>query len=99
MPALIYFGLAIIVGDCLCRRFYQFVSVAHRCAAAVLVGLLVSSWFTYLAGLAFAWASRPLLWGNLLFFVTAVAVLTWPRWKGKIVKDSPERVRSYVPAD
>src|SRR5216117_1769670 len=84
MLALIYFGLAICVGDFLCRRFYSFVSVAHRCAAAMLVGLLVSSWFTYLAGLAFFWASRPLLWGNLLFFVTAVAVLSWPRWKRKI---------------
>src|SRR6266542_4374364 len=84
MLALIYFGLAICLGDFLCRRFYQFVSVAHRLAAAVLVGLLVSSWFMYLAGLAFAWASRPLLWGNLLFFIAAVALLSWPRWKGAI---------------
>jgi DNA-binding beta-propeller fold protein YncE len=84
MLALTYFGLAICVGDFLCRRFYSFVSVAHRCAAAILVGLLVSSWFTYLAGLAFFWASRPLLWSNLLFFVTAVPVLSWPRWKRKI---------------
>src|SRR6266446_1854399 len=84
MLALIYFGLAICVGDFLCRRFYQFVSVAHRCAAAILVGLLVSSWFTYLIGLGFAWASRPLLWSYLVFFVTAVAVLSWPRWKSKI---------------
>src|SRR5947209_8722838 len=84
MLALIYFGLAICLGDFLCRRFYQFVSIAHRLAAAVLVGLLVSSWFTYLAGLAFAWASRPLLWGNLLFFIAAVALLSWPRWKGAL---------------
>src|SRR6266511_2300592 len=84
MLALIYFGLAICLGDFLCRRFYQFVSIAHRLAAAVLVGLLVSSWFTYLAGLAFAWASRPLLWGDLLFFIAAVALLSWSRWKGAI---------------
>src|SRR5437868_2309098 len=86
MLALIYLGLAICVGDFLCRRFYRFVSVAHRCAAAILVGLLVSSWFTYLAGLAFWWTSRPLLWGNLLFFVASVALLTWPKWKSKLVK-------------
>jgi DNA-binding beta-propeller fold protein YncE len=84
MLALIYFGLAICLGDFLCRRFYRFVSVAHRFAAAILVGLLVSSWFTYLAGLAFGWASRPLLWGNLLFFIAAVALLSWPRWKGAL---------------
>ena len=51
MLALIYFALAACVGDFLCRRFYQFESVAHRCAAAILVGILASSWFTYLAGL------------------------------------------------
>jgi DNA-binding beta-propeller fold protein YncE len=86
MLALIYFALATCVGGFLCRRFYQFESVAYRCAAAILVGLLVSSWFTYLSGLAFFWTSRPLLWANLLFFVAAVALLSWPKWKGKIVK-------------
>jgi DNA-binding beta-propeller fold protein YncE len=90
MLALIYFALAACVGDFLCRRFYQFESVAHRCAAAILVGILVSSWFTYLAGLAFFWTSRPLLWANLLFFVAAVALLSWPKWKGRILKSAPE---------
>src|SRR5215468_11740615 len=102
MLALIYFGLAVCVGDFFCRRLYKFASVAHRCAAAILVGLLFSSWFTYLAGLAFAWASRPLLWGNLLFFVTAIAVVSWPKWRGRIVKDKSRKVHRtradlYVP--
>src|SRR5436190_23223834 len=90
MLALIYFGLAACVGVFICRRFYQFASVAHRCAAAILVGLLVSSWFTYLAGLAFFWTSRPLLWANLLFSVAAIALLSWPKWKGRILKRTPE---------
>ena len=102
MLALIYFALAACVGDFLCRRFYQFESVAHRCAAAILVGLLVSSWFTYLAGLAFFWTSRPLLWANLLFFVAAVALLSWPKWKGRILKRTPDeaypkRSNLYLP--
>ena len=88
MLALIYFALAAFVGDFLCRRFYQFESAAHRCAAAILVGLLVSSWFTYLAGLAFFWTPQPLLWANLLFFVGAVALLSWPKWKGRILKST-----------
>ena len=94
MLALIYFALAACVGDFLCRRFYRFESVAHRSAAAILVGLLVSSWFTYLAGLAFFWTSRPLLWANLLFFVAAIAVLSWPKWKGRIVKSTPGKAYS-----
>src|SRR5882724_11894747 len=102
MLALIYFALAACVGDFLCRRFYQFESVAHRCAAAILVGLLVSSWFTYLAGLAFFWTSRPLLWANLLFFVAEVALLSWPKWKGRILKGAPgeaylKRSNLYLP--
>ncbi len=92
MLALIYFALAVCVGDFLCRRFYQFESAAHRCAAAILIGLLVSSWFTYLAGLVFFWASRPLVWANLMFFVAAIAVLSWPKWRSRIVKDASAKV-------
>ena len=83
MLALIYLGLAIYVGDFLCRRFFQFASVAHRLAAAVITGLLLSSWFTYLAGLLFTRMQQPLLWGNLLFFATVIAVLTWTARKEK----------------
>ncbi len=99
MLAVIYFALAICVGDFLCRRFYQFASVAHRCAAAVLVGLLVSSWFTYLAGLAFAWTARPLLWANLLFFMAVLALLSWPKWKHRIVKAAPDAAHSSQTAE
>src|SRR6266480_5091013 len=76
MLALIYLGLVVYLGDRLCRRFYRFVSFPHRCAAAILVGLLVSSWFTYLAALAFARASKPLLWADLLFFAVGTAVIS-----------------------
>src|SRR6266550_7757881 len=75
MLAVIYLGLAIALGDLLCRRFYRFVSVPHRYAGAILVGILVNTWFTYLAGLAFAHTAEPLLWGDLLFFVAAAAVI------------------------
>src|SRR4026209_2819548 len=88
MLALIYFALAVCVGAFFCRRFYQFESVARRCAAAILAGLLVSSWFTYLAGLALFWTSQPLLWANLLFFAAAVTLLSWPKWKGRILKST-----------
>src|SRR5437667_12586967 len=88
MLALIYLGLAFAVGDFLCRRFYRFASVAHRCAAAILSGFLISSWFTYLAGLLFTRARQPLLWGNLLFAIAAIAVLWWNRRKHKVINDA-----------
>src|SRR5436309_12812489 len=98
MLALIYLGLAFAVGDFLCRRFYQFASVAHRCGAAILSGLLISSWFTYLAGLLFTRARQPLLWGNLLFGITAMAVLSWSRWKHKVIKRAQsESPSTFVP--
>jgi hypothetical protein len=97
MMALIYLILAICVGDFFCRRFYQFESVAHRCAAAVLTGLLISSWFTYLAGLAFFWTSRPLVWANLLFFVAAIALLSWPKWKRRVLKGNSAEIQEMRP--
>jgi sugar lactone lactonase YvrE len=75
MLALIYLALAICLGDFLCRRFYRFVSTPHRWSAAVLVGLLLSTWVTYLAALAFARTANPLLWANLTFFAAATSVI------------------------
>jgi sugar lactone lactonase YvrE len=77
MVALLYLGFAIALGDLLCRRFYRFVSVPHRYAGAILVGILLSTWFTYLSALAFAHTAEPLLWGDLLFFVAAAATILW----------------------
>jgi len=81
MLALIYLGLAIVLGDLLCRRFYDFVSVPHRWAAAALVGILVSIWFTYLAVLALSHTSGPLLFADLLFFVLTPYAIFWLRRK------------------
>jgi hypothetical protein len=77
MLALIYLGLAIALGDALCRRIYRFVSVPHQWAAAVLVGILLSTWFTYLAGLAFVHTAEPLLSADLLFFIVAAGAIFW----------------------
>jgi DNA-binding beta-propeller fold protein YncE len=77
MLALIYLALAIALGDLVCRRFYRFVSVPHRCAAAVLVGILLSTWFTYLAWLAFAHTAEPLLSADVLFFIVAAGAVFW----------------------
>jgi sugar lactone lactonase YvrE len=88
MLALIYLALAICFGDFLCRRFYRFVSVAHRLAAAVITGLLVCSWFSYLAGLLFTRAKQPLLWGNVLFFLAAIILLGWSLWKRKVERSA-----------
>jgi len=50
--------LAICVGDLRCRRFYRFASIPHRWAAAVLVGMPVSSRFTYRTALVSPRARR-----------------------------------------
>src|SRR6058998_1975791 len=75
MLALLYLGLAIALGDLLCRRFYRFVSVPHRYAGAILVGIFFSTWFTYLAGLAFAHTTEPLLCADGVFFGTAAGAM------------------------
>src|SRR5436190_18671042 len=73
MLALLYLVLAIYLGDQFSRRFFRYLSVAQRCATAVLVGLFLSSWFSYLAGRLFRRTAVPLLWSNLCFFIIAVA--------------------------
>src|ERR1700757_4967673 len=98
MLALIYFGLAICVGDFFCRRFSRCEPVPHRCAPAILSGLLISTWFTYLAGLLFTRARQPLLWANLLFGIAAITVLAWSRRKGKVIKRAQgEGHNTFVP--
>jgi DNA-binding beta-propeller fold protein YncE len=69
----------VMLGDLICRRFYSFVSLPHRLAAAFLSGLLTSTWFTYLAAMLFARSSKPLLWGNLLFFAASFGLILWLR--------------------
>ncbi len=79
MLALIYLIVMVVLGDSLCRRFCPYVSRLHRIAAAFLVGLVLSTWITYLGGLLFARTTRPLLWGNVLFFLIAGGVIAWSR--------------------
>jgi len=86
MLALVYLAVAVCLGDRICRRFYSFISVPHRWAAAFIVGLLVAGWTTYLTALAFGDASLPLFWGNLCFFAIAIGVFAWPRWRHRIIK-------------
>jgi DNA-binding beta-propeller fold protein YncE len=65
-----------IFGDSACRRFLTFVSVPHRLAVSFLVGLLLSSWVTYLGAFALGrHTNHPLFWGNLLFVVVAIETI------------------------
>jgi sugar lactone lactonase YvrE len=86
MLALVYLAVAVCFGDRICRRFCSLVSVPHRWAAALTVGLLLAGWVTYLTALVFARASLPVFWGNLCFFAVAIGIFTWPRWRHKILK-------------
>ncbi len=82
MLALLYLGLATYLGDQICRRCFRFGSVAQRGATAILIGLLFSSWFTYLAAWLFKRTARPLLWADLCFFAGAAAVIWIVRRRG-----------------
>ena len=89
MLALVYLAVAVCLGDRVCRRFYSFLSIPHRWASAFIVGSLIAGWVTYLTGLAFAHALVPLFWGNTFFFVIAIGVFTWPRWRHRFIKSAP----------
>src|ERR1051326_8012537 len=88
MLALVYLAVAVCLGDRICRRFYAFVSIPHRLAAAFIVGMLVAGWITYLTALAFGHTSLPMFWGNLCFFGVAIAVFSGPGWRRKLTTKS-----------
>lgn len=71
MLALVYLAVVIVLGAYVCRRFYRFTSLPHHLAASFLVGLVLSTWATYLFALPFVWSDRPLLGANILFFAFA----------------------------
>ena len=71
----------VALGDAICRRFYAFVSLPHRFAAAFLSGLLISTWWTYASAWLLSGFSSPMLWGNLVYFITAIGVILWLRQK------------------
>src|SRR5215510_15894520 len=81
MLAIIYLALTFWIGDLICRRFCRFTSAPHRAAGAFLVGLLTSTWFTYLSARIFAGTTLPLIWGNLLFLLAAILIIGWTRRK------------------
>lgn len=89
MLALVYLAVTIYLGDRICRRFHSFLSIPHRWASAFIVGCLIAGWVTYLVGLVFAHALVPLFWGNLVFFLVAIATFTWPRWRHGVIKSPP----------
>ncbi len=66
-----------VLGDAIGRRFFTFVSIPHRAASAFLCGLLLSSWWTYTLAYFCSNATSPMLWGNLLFFITAIGLILW----------------------
>jgi hypothetical protein len=60
MFAILYLTIMLALGDVISRRFYRFVGWPHRFATSFLVGLIISSTFTYLAALIYARTVRPL---------------------------------------
>lgn len=81
MLALIYLVAITYFGDRLCRPFYRFNSPQQGAATAFLIGLLVSTWITYLGSLAFFRTAQPLLFGNLIFVaIFGLAVYKLPHY-------------------
>jgi hypothetical protein len=90
MLAIVYLIAATWFGDCICRRFFRFISPQQRIATSFLVGLLLSTWIVFLTAVAFHRLAQPLIAGNLVFLVAlaATAAFTW-RYPRKTIDDEP----------
>ena len=92
MLAIIYLAVATYFGDLVCRRFLRFLSNQQRIATAFLVGLLLSTWTTFLLAVLFHASRQPLVIANLLFLgIFIVAVFVSRRWPSKINDATSER--------
>src|SRR5262245_57112259 len=82
MIAIVYLVAATYFGDLICRRFFRFTSIQQRVATGFLVGLLLSTWITFLAAVLFHGTSQPLIAANLgfvlIFGAVALASRRWP---------------------
>lgn len=81
MLALVYLFAMFLLGDAICRRFFSYISLAHRIAVGFLAGLLFSTVFTYLAALVFSGTAEPLIWANVLFGIAATITIILLRGK------------------
>jgi len=79
MLAILYLVAATYFGDCICRRVFRFISIQHRLATSFLVGLLLSTWITFLAAVAFNRLGQPLIAANLIFLLLFAAVFYFSR--------------------
>ena len=87
MLAIIYLAVSTYLGDLVCCRFFRFISIQHRLATGFLVGLLISTWITFVAAVVFHGISQPLVAANLAFVVLfGVVVLVSRRWPNKNVE-------------
>jgi len=81
MLAIVYLAVATYFGDLICRRFFRSISIQQRIATGFFVGLLLSTWITFLAAVLFHGMSQPLIAANLIFAVVfAAVVLASRRW-------------------
>src|ERR1051325_2056546 len=84
MLAIIYLAVATYFGDVICRRFFWFLSVQHRLATGFLIGLLLSTWITFLTAVVFHGTGQPLLLANLIFaLIFAAVAFASRRWPSK----------------
>jgi sugar lactone lactonase YvrE len=84
MIAVGYLAIVVLFGDAVARRWFTPATWLHRIATAFLVGLLISTWLSYLASLAFDATGDELAPGNILaVWVMVVATFLLRRHGGR----------------
>src|SRR5687767_12931241 len=88
MMAVVYLALMVAVGDTLSRPILRPASLIHRLVAAYLVGLVVSTWFTYLLASALSSLVQPLALADPIVIAIGLAIVgartgQWVRRHGR----------------
>lgn len=81
MIAVAYLAVVVFFGDALAHRWFRAVTWPHRLATAFLVGLVVATWLSYLAGLALDGRGNGMVLGTIVagWAMGLVGIWLWRR--------------------
>lgn len=105
MLGLLQILLIILTGDVIVRRFLAPSSWFQRLASAFLLGSLFTAVYVYALALIFSGTSSPLLWANIVYFISIGALLYFTtfrsdgynRWSLITKLSEPDLIESRPP--
>jgi hypothetical protein len=89
MLAVLYVLVVVVAADAISRRWFAYVSSLHRVATAIVVGLPLGAFLSYLGGLAFRGSDDPVLLGDAVAVALLAGLIVVLRRRGRASRLPP----------